>query len=179
MQNKELWKDRFEGPLLQAPPARPLISRSWPTGWRGLFPGRPELRINSKLHTPRAVLDAPLQKASFYHQLSHFWNRARGGRKPEACTAAWPGRFISGNLLKNDNTLAKINCRSLPDIFGGPPWAAEARPHIRAPSTKVPKMTTLSLKMALLTTIYCLWPFLCATRKTKMSNVSFKTLTSA
>ena len=55
------------GPLAR-PPARTLISRSWPTGCRGLLPGRPELSFNSKLRTPIAVLDGPFQKASFYNQ---------------------------------------------------------------------------------------------------------------
>ena len=40
-----------------------------PTGGRGLPPRCPEVYINSKLNNPLAVLDTPLQKAPFYHQV--------------------------------------------------------------------------------------------------------------
>ena len=56
-------RDPFTRPM-----ARALISRSGPTGWRGLLPKRPKLKIKSKWHDPLAVFDAPLRKASFSHQ---------------------------------------------------------------------------------------------------------------
>ena len=80
---KNYGKIDSKGPFCKPPPARPLISRSWPTGWRELLPGRPEMFISSNWTTPIAVLHTPLQKASFYHQfftLLHFSPQAQEAR---------------------------------------------------------------------------------------------------
>ena len=65
-------------------------------------------------------LTHPCEKRRFLISFSHFCISARRHRKPEVQLVAWPGRLIAENLLKKDNTLAKIECKSLLAIFAGP-----------------------------------------------------------
>ena len=98
-------------------PARALISRSWPTGCRGLLPGRPELSFNSKLRTPIAVLDGPFQKASFYHQFFTLLQICRRKEEVRSKTGRPAGQTHFRKSIKKCQHSRKNRMQKPPEYF--------------------------------------------------------------